>query len=91
MITDDRLKQIMKETGLPNSISIMQALRQVDMEAELQSSERIKALEAQNADMREALNNLLNDCINFGSGNLTEVYQIEATKVLASTKESGDE
>ncbi|MCZ6468043.1 MAG: hypothetical protein O6499_00150 [Candidatus Dadabacteria bacterium] len=37
--------------------------------------DRIKELET-------ALNNLLNDCINFDDGNLTKVFQEEASKAL---------
>ena len=40
MITDERLKQLMQQVGMPNSISLMQALRQCDMEATLDERER---------------------------------------------------
>ena len=37
-------------------------------------------------DLYEALNDLLNDVINFDDGNLTEVFQINATKALAKAR-----
>ena len=40
MITDERLKEVMREVGMPDSISLYQALRQCDMEATLAERER---------------------------------------------------
>ena len=37
-------------------------------------------------DLYEALNDLLNDVINFDDGNLTEAFQINATKALAKAR-----
>jgi hypothetical protein len=46
MITDERLKQLMKDLGRPNSRSLLLALRQVDMETELRSLAEIERLRA---------------------------------------------
>ena len=46
-------------------------------------------LRAQVAELRRALNNLLNDCINFDGGKLTEVFQVEATAILDQTEDKG--
>ena len=42
MITDERCKEIMNQLGMPDSRSLLQAIRQVDMEAEL----RVQAAQA---------------------------------------------
>ena len=52
MITDDRLKELMRQVGMPDSVSLVQALRQCDMEARL--SERA-ACAAELADTQRAL------------------------------------
>lgn len=44
MITDERLMQLMQQVGMPNSASLMQALRQCDMEATLAERERCAKL-----------------------------------------------
>lgn len=41
MITDERLKELMRQVGMPDSISLYQALRQCDMEATLAERERL--------------------------------------------------
>ena len=43
---------------------------------------KITALEAENKALREALNDLLNDCINFDGGKLTDCIMTQATKAL---------
>lgn len=43
------------------------------------------ALKVRVMDLRECLNLLLNDCINFDGGELTEIYQISATRCLNRT------
>lgn len=40
MLTDERLKQLMQQVGMPNSTSLYQALRHCDMEATLAERER---------------------------------------------------
>jgi len=40
MITDERLRQLMEQVGMPNSVSLMQALRQCDMEATIRERNR---------------------------------------------------
>ena len=52
MITDDRLKELMRQVGMPDSVSLFQALRQCDKEARL--SERA-ACAAELADTQRAL------------------------------------
>lgn len=42
VISDERLKQLMADVGMPNSRSLMQALTQVDMEATLAEREKWK-------------------------------------------------
>ena len=49
MITDARLKQLMQQVGMPNSIGLYQALRQCDMEATLAERERCAAICDNNA------------------------------------------
>ena len=44
MITDERLKQLMVQVGMPNSISLMRALQQCDMEARLDEREACATL-----------------------------------------------
>jgi len=44
MITDDRLRQLMADVGLPNSRSLMQALQQCDKEAALAERARCKRI-----------------------------------------------
>lgn len=44
MLTDERLKQLMQQVGMPNSTSLYQALRQCDMEATLAERERCAQL-----------------------------------------------
>ena len=44
MLTDERLKQLMEQVGMPNSVSLMQALRQCDMEATLAERARCAAI-----------------------------------------------
>lgn len=41
MITDERLKQLMAQAGMPESISLMQVLRQCDTEARLSEREQL--------------------------------------------------
>lgn len=45
----------------------------------MNDTERIEFLE-------EALNNLLNDCINFDGGKLTDVFMEDASRVLKLSK-----
>jgi hypothetical protein len=40
MLTDERLKQLMEQVGMPDSSNLYQALRQCDMEATLAERER---------------------------------------------------
>jgi len=48
MLTDERYKQLMENVGMPNSRSLLQALKQSVMEAEIAERERIaKWLEVQ--------------------------------------------
>lgn len=49
MLTDERCKQLMAQVGMPNSISLMQALRQCDMEATL--AERTALASAEQRDL----------------------------------------
>lgn len=44
MLTDERLKQLMQQVGMPESTSLLQALRQCDMEATLAERERCAKL-----------------------------------------------
>jgi hypothetical protein len=39
MLTDERAKQLMQQVGMPDSISLLQALRQCDTEARLAERE----------------------------------------------------
>ena len=47
MITDERLKQLMEQVGMPDSRSLLQALRQCDMEARIDEREKctLKAID----------------------------------------------
>ena len=46
MITDERLKKLMRNAGMPNSTSLYQSLRQCDMEATLAARECAAAIRA---------------------------------------------
>ena len=44
MLTDERLKALMQQVGMPNSTSLYQALRQCDMEATLAERARCASI-----------------------------------------------
>ncbi len=44
MLTDERYKQLMADVGMPNSISLLQALKQAAMEATLKEREACATL-----------------------------------------------
>jgi hypothetical protein len=73
-----RLQGIVAEIQPPNDIG-----DNCTAELAIECS-RLRAL---NTELIEALNDLLNDCINFDGGKLTEVFQIKASAVLAKAME----
>jgi len=49
MLTDERYKQLMEDVGMPNSRSLLQALKQAVMEATIKEREACAALCDNNA------------------------------------------
>lgn len=54
----------------------------IDVGAKTEASSRLVGLEAENARLRHALNDLLNDCINFDGGKLSDCKMKQAAEVL---------
>jgi len=53
MLTDERLKELMQQVGMPDSRSLMNALKQCDMEAAIKERDRCAALCKHLADCEE--------------------------------------
>jgi len=63
MITDTRCKELMNDVGMPDSISLMQALKQAAMESTLTERERCVRVCEKRAEYRMSVNRSSRDDI----------------------------
>jgi hypothetical protein len=78
MISDERLKSLMEQVGMPNSRSLKEALMQCDKEARLDASSRLSLTDAE----REAIKEAISCCEDITYGGAADQEAADVLKAL---------